>query len=127
MDPSPPSIGEPDTGSGMFERETLLDAFCRNPESTWTAAGLSSWYRIRIDLVRAILSEFAEERIICHPQGHPDHYALSDEGGRPANGLERGTDPPEGNEIDLEPHPGVDEAHGGNHELVSVGMRRGAT
>ena len=89
MDPSPPSIGEPDTGSGMFERETLLDAFCRNPESTWTAAGLSSWYRIRLDLVSAILSEFVEERIVSRSPGRPDRYALSVEEQPLSNALGR--------------------------------------
>jgi hypothetical protein len=77
MDLPPLSIEVLDVVSGSFARETVLDAFLRNPGMTWTAAGLSSWYRIRLDLVSAILSEFVEERIVSRSPGRPDRYTLS--------------------------------------------------
>jgi hypothetical protein len=69
MGVSASSIERPDLGWGSFERECVLHAFLMNPRRTWTSASLSSWYGIRLDLVRAILSELAEERIICRSRG----------------------------------------------------------
>ena len=89
MDLSPPPIEVFDVVSGSFARETVLDAFLRNPGMTWTAAGLSSWYRIRLDLVSAILSEFVEERIVSRSPGRPDRYTLTVEEQHPSNALGR--------------------------------------
>jgi hypothetical protein len=69
MGVSASSIERAGEGWGSFERESVLHAFLMNPRRTWTSASLSSWYGIRIDLVRAILSELAEERIICFRGG----------------------------------------------------------
>jgi hypothetical protein len=87
MDLSPPSIEVLHVVSGSFARETVLDAFLRNPGMTWTAAGLSSWYRIRLDLVSAILGEFVEERIVRCSPGRPDRYTLSVEEQHPSNAI----------------------------------------
>ena len=89
MDRSPPRIEALDVVSGSFARETVLDAFLRNPGTTWTVAGLSSWYHIRLDLVSAILSEFVEERIVSRWPGRPDRYTLTVEEQHPSNALGR--------------------------------------
>lgn len=91
MEPSPPLIERPEVGLGSFERETVLDAFVRNPASIWTAESLSSWYRIRLDLVRAILGELAEERIISRTLGRPDRCLLNPEDPTPLEGASAGT------------------------------------
>ena len=62
-----------------FERETILDAFLRNPGLRWTPEGLSSWYGIRNAAVRALLDEFVEEGIVHRALGRGDGYVLNDE------------------------------------------------
>ncbi len=57
----------------------MLDAFIKNPGLAWTPAGLSSWYWIRLDLVRAILGELADEGFICRARGRPNSYVLDEE------------------------------------------------
>lgn len=57
-----PTIARP--RPALFERETLLDAFARNPGLRWTPEGLSSWYGIRDDAVQALLDRFVEDGIV---------------------------------------------------------------
>ncbi len=79
MAPSAPSVEQSDAVFGWFEQETVLDAFIRNPGLAWTPTGLCSWYRIRLDLVRAIVDELAEEGVICRVPGRPNSYVLNEE------------------------------------------------
>ncbi len=65
MTSSAPSVERPGAVLGVFERETVLDAFIKNPGFAWTSTGLCSWYCIRLDLVRGILEELADEGFIC--------------------------------------------------------------
>ena len=131
MGVSASSIERPDLGWGSFERECVLHAFLMTPRRTWTSARLSSWYGIRLDLVRAILSELAEERIICHSRGQPDRYRLECEDQRPSSRPGQTSDPPEQHEVDhqpllLEPGSMVEEAPGAEPEVVSASIGMGA-
>jgi hypothetical protein len=64
---------------GSFECEVLLHAFVHNPTLAWTPDGLSSWYGIRIDLVRRILAEMTEWGIVRWIPGRRDMYLLAEE------------------------------------------------
>lgn len=57
----------------------LLHAFVHNPTLAWTPDGLSSWYGIRIDLVRRILAEMTEWGIVRWIPGRRDMYLLAEE------------------------------------------------
>lgn len=58
-----------DRGRG-FEQGVVLDAFVRNPRLVWTPAGLSTWYGIRVDVVRAILRELVGRGVIQRLPGN---------------------------------------------------------
>lgn len=68
-----------DRHRGSFECEVLLHAFVHNPTLVWTPYGLSSWYGIRIDLVRRILAEMTEWGIVRWIPGRRDMYLLAEE------------------------------------------------
>ncbi len=59
------------------ERATLLHAFRNNPALAWTPWGLSTWYGIRVDRVRAILGELTEWGVIRWA-GRGDLYVLNE-------------------------------------------------
>lgn len=67
------------TRRAVFERETLLDAFLRNPGTRWTPEGLCSWYGIRNDLVRALLDELLEAGTVRRAPGRGTGYVLNEE------------------------------------------------
>ncbi len=79
MATSAPSTSQSDARSGFFEREILLDAFVKNPSLAWTATGLCSWYSIRLDLVRAVLGELADEGFIRRVPGREPNCFMLDE------------------------------------------------
>jgi hypothetical protein len=62
-----------------FERETLLDAFLPNPGMRWTPEGVSSWYGIRNDAVRALLDQFMEIGIVHRAPGRGNGHVLNEE------------------------------------------------
>lgn len=71
------AIGEPRLAP--FERETLVDAFLRNPRLRWTPEGLALWYGIQIDGVRGVLDELVDDGIVRRAPGRGDGYVLNDE------------------------------------------------
>lgn len=67
----PDLMGGSTTGRGRgFERGVVLDAFVRNPKLVWTPAGLSTWYGIRVDVVRAILRELVGRGVVQRLSGN---------------------------------------------------------
>jgi hypothetical protein len=62
-----------------FERETLLDAFLRNPGLRWTPEGLSLWYGIHGDAVRSLLDELVRDGIVRAAPGRGDAYVLNED------------------------------------------------
>jgi len=63
--------------TGLFVRLTVLDAFVRNPRLGWTPSSLSSWYGIRIDVVRRLLRELEQRGTIATDPGRDERYVLS--------------------------------------------------
>jgi DNA-binding IclR family transcriptional regulator len=61
---------------GLLTRLTILDAFRRNPRLGWTPSSLSSWYGIRIDVVRRLLTELVERETIRTDTGRGERYVL---------------------------------------------------
>lgn len=61
---------------GHHDRDTVLDAFLRNPRLAWTPEGLAAWYGIRVDLVRGLLLDLQARRIIRRARGRKELYVL---------------------------------------------------